>query len=172
MLDRARADVAQIRADAARIARDEEIARVAAELLVHRIDDEQRVEREIDRTVDIAVLLAERLVGEALAIDPLRIVALATEALRETRGARRIRVEANSEDVPILAEALAALGDGIASVEASTELSRGSLVMHTEIGRVDARLEPQLRRLTDALRDTLRTAEANRSSERGARSRE
>ena len=95
--------------------------------------------------------------GEALALEPARIGVLATTALRETRGARRVRIEACVDDVPALQGMLADLGEGIATVEPSGDLARGSLVVHTELGRIDARLGPQLTRLAEALREALRT---------------
>jgi type III secretion protein L len=140
-----------------REARETEIARVAAEVLVVRAGAERRAEKELDRTIQLAVLLAERLVGEALAVDPTRIGALALDALKETRGARQMRVEASPDDVAVLRELLASLGDGVATVDATPELARGSLVVHTELGRVDARLAPQLARLAEALREALRS---------------
>jgi flagellar biosynthesis/type III secretory pathway protein FliH len=139
-----------------REAREQEIARVAAEVLAVRAGAERRAEKELDRTIELAVLLAERLVGEALAVDPTRIGALALDALKETRGARQMRIEASPADVEALRELLASLGEGVATVDATAELARGSLVVHTELGRIDARLAPQLARLADALREVLR----------------
>lgn len=155
IVEQARAAAAGVAADAAKEAREKETARVAAELVALRVTEEAKAAREIDRTIAIATLLAERIVGEALAADPARIGALAVEALKETRGARKVRIEAAREDVPELQRILAALGEGIASVEPSDELGRGSLVVHTELGRVDARLQPQLARLAEALRETM-----------------
>lgn len=152
----ARAAAADAAAQAAREAREAAEARVIAEHLALRALEERRAERELDRTVEIASLLAERMLGEAVAIAPERVAALAATALEQTRGARRVRVEACAEDVPALREALAALGEGVAEVVASDELERGSLVVHTELGRIDARLGPQLARLAGALREALR----------------
>lgn len=137
---------------AAREAREQELARIAAEMLIARGAAERQAEQGLDRAAEIAVLLAERLVGESITLDPARIGALAVEALRETRGARQVRIEACPEDVASLEAILSSLGEGIASVEASAHLGRGSLVVHTELGRVDARLAPQLARLAHALR--------------------
>jgi flagellar assembly protein FliH/type III secretion protein L len=156
MLAEAKGSVAAVVATAARDAREETIASVTAELLAERLREEERIEQRLDRTIDLAVLLAERLVGEALAVDPARITALAQGALVEARGARRVRIEACPDDLPALEAMLASLGAGVATVEASAELARGSLVVHTELGRVDARLAPQLARLAPALREALR----------------
>jgi type III secretion protein L len=156
ILTEARAAASRIAEDAAKDAREAEIARVSAELLASRMTEEKRAERELDRIVQVSVLLAERLVGDALRIEPERIAAIAAEALKETRGARRVRIEACAEDVPTLQTLVAQLGLDVAETAGAPELRRGSLVVHTDLGRVDARLEPQLTRLADALREALR----------------
>src|SRR5688500_5776802 len=96
--------------DAAREAREEEVARLAATFLALRRADEERAERDLDRAVELAKILAERLVGEGLKIEPERIAALAANALAETRGARNVRIDAHPDDVTPLREALAAVG--------------------------------------------------------------
>lgn len=141
-----------------RDAREREIARVTAEILVARSGEEHAAKRTLDRTIEIARVLAERLVGEAIAAEPERVASLARVALEETRGARQMRVEASPEDVPAVQELLASLGGAIATVEPSAELSRGSLIVQTDLGRVDARLAPQLERLAEALRPVLHAA--------------
>ncbi|MBX3190601.1 MAG: hypothetical protein KF819_26610 [Labilithrix sp.] len=146
----------QAAASAAAEAREREIARVAAEVVLERIGLEAKMEREIERTIAIAVALAERLVGEAIAVEPARIEALAREALREARGARNVRIEAAPADVEALRALLATAGETGFEIAASEELTRGSLVVHTEIGRVDARLAPQLARLAEALREAMK----------------
>ncbi|MDB4996527.1 MAG: Flagellar assembly protein FliH [Myxococcaceae bacterium] len=152
----ATANATTIAEQVARETREKEIARVAAEVIAVRAGAERRAEKELDRTIELAVLLAERLVGEAIAVEPARIAALANGALKETRGARQMRIEAAAGDVAALEEVLATLGEGVATIEVSPELARGSLVVHTELGRVDARLAPQLGRLAEALREVLR----------------
>lgn len=169
MVEDARASAAALTRTAAREAREQETARVAAELIALRFGEEERAERDLDRTLDIAVLLAERLLGDAIARDPGRVTALARGALVETRGARRMRIEACQDDVPALETILASLGEGgheVASVEASAELQRGSLILHTELGRIDARLAPQLSRLAEALREALRITRGSPRSSR------
>lgn len=156
MLADARAQVATIADAAAREAREKELAKVAAELVVFRATEEKKAERELERIVEMARLLAERLIGEGLRIEPERIAGLAHEALRETRGARRLRLEASPEDAPVLARVLDETGVAVAEIIASPELGRGSLVVHTELGRIDARLDAVLERLAETLREALR----------------
>ncbi len=140
---------------AAAEARAEEVveARVAAALLATKVDDERRAERDQQRVIQTAVVLAERLVGAALVLDAERIVPMAQAAIREARGARSFVIEANPLDAGPLRAQLDALGlpDGSVSVEERAELARGDLVLKTNLGTVDARLKPQLERLKSAL---------------------
>jgi flagellar assembly protein FliH/type III secretion protein L len=145
----ARAAAAVERASAE--AREREIAKLAAQALAMREADEKRAERDLARTIEVATVLAERLVGEALNVDPKRIAELATTALEQTRGAKRVRIDARAADVEPLRAVLGELGQ-IADVQPDDTLGRGSLVVHTELGRVDARLRPQLDRLAEVLR--------------------
>ncbi|HVJ91224.1 MAG TPA: FliH/SctL family protein [Labilithrix sp.] len=140
---------------AASEAREKEVARLAASFLALRHEEAGRLERELDRLVELAVIVAERLIGEAIRVEPARIAALAASALMEARGARRVRIDASPEDIPALTEALGAIGQ-TTEVTPDTTLGRGSLVVHTDLGRIDARLEPQLSRLAVALREALR----------------
>ncbi len=146
---------------------EREIARVAVEVLVARSNENQADTHRLDRILELAVLLAERLVGEALAVDAARVGTLALEALKQARGARRVRVEACPEDVAALTELLTtSLGDGVALIEPSSDLTRGSLIVHTELGRVDARVRPQLSRLSLALRELLAESPAEGEKKR------
>ncbi len=145
---------------AAAEARDAEQAKVAAHYLALRAAEERRVERDVDRTVELAVLLAERLLGRELDKDPELVAMLARQALAEARGARRARIECSPLDADVLRTHLATLGLPPDAVEIApnSELSRGSLLLHTDLGTLDAKLAPQLDRLAAALRDVLRSA--------------
>lgn len=140
--------------EATRAAREEEVARLAASWLALRQREEASAALQQDRLVALATALAERLLGESLRIDPVRIAELAVTAMQEARGARTVRIDAAPEDVASLREALAALGE-TARVEEDPALGRGSLVVHTDLGKIDARIEPQLARLASALREAL-----------------
>jgi flagellar assembly protein FliH/type III secretion protein L len=152
---RAAADATSVATAAATEAREQEVARLAASFLALRADEAQRAEREADRLVELAVILAERLVGEAIRVEPARIVTLAAAAIDEARGAGSVRIDACPEDVPALREALGDVAR-ITKIEADISLGRGSLVVHTDIGRIDARLETQLAALSKAVREALR----------------
>ncbi len=139
-------------------ARQAEHAKVAALYLTLRAAEEKRVDRDLDRAVELAALLAERMLGIALDKDPALVAMIARQALAEARGARRARIEAHPTDAGVLEGQLESLGlpPGTVEIVTSDALSRGSLVLHTDLGTLDARITPQLERLAAALRDALR----------------
>jgi flagellar biosynthesis/type III secretory pathway protein FliH len=51
---------------------------------------------------------------------------------------------------------LAEVGATATEVVSNPDLGRGSLVVVTDLGRIDARLAPQLARLAEAVRDAMR----------------
>lgn len=151
----ARASAAATAEAAAREATEQAEARAAARHLALRAHEARAEERSLDRTVELAVLLAERLLGEALEKDPARLGSLARTALTEARGARRVRIEVRPDDVARLHAVLATLGlEGVETVP-NDALGAGSLLLDTDVGTVDARLRPQLERLAGALRTAL-----------------
>ncbi|HEY5372993.1 MAG TPA: FliH/SctL family protein [Polyangiaceae bacterium] len=159
---------AQIVADAERAAaelrllaeaegRADAAAKIAARALALRHHEARGEERELSRSVDLARLLAERLLGESLRVAPEQVGALARQALSEARGARRITVVAHPEDAKILEHSLTALGldPSTAQIRADATRARGDLRIETEIGVLDAELAPQLERLSLKLRESL-----------------
>lgn len=100
-----------------------------------------------ERLYPVAAALAETLIGETIAVDPLRIAPLLDRALAATTGASEVSIVAHPEDAATLRPLV---GDLIAVGE-DASLSRGSLTVYTERGSLDARLSVQLRALTDAL---------------------
>lgn len=107
-----------------------------------------------DAVVELARLLAGRLVGHALAVSDDALRHWARTLLDEARGARRIHLLAPSEMVERLhglAEELTEEGREI-SVAGDPELARGSLRVETELGTLDASVDQALERLVRALR--------------------
>jgi flagellar biosynthesis/type III secretory pathway protein FliH len=159
VLLRARAGAAEEIERAKDEARDEEVAKLAAGFLALRAREEQKLESDLDRVVALAVMLAERLVSGAVESDPARILVMAQASLAEARGARRAVIEAHPLDAETLTTNIEKLGLPREALEIrpNSELARGELCLHTDLGTLDARLTPQLERLAAALRDALRT---------------
>lgn len=129
-------------------------AEVAARWLALRHAEAQLVAQSSARIVELAVLLAERLLGEALRLQPERIGELAAVVLEQARGARCVRIDVSPDDVEGLRQALEPVLPSV-TLHVEPSLGRGSLVVHTDLGRLDAQLRPQLERLAEALREVL-----------------
>jgi flagellar biosynthesis/type III secretory pathway protein FliH len=139
-------------------AREQAVTQLAARWMALRERERAAVGRDQDLVIRAAVALAERLLGEALALDPSRITGLARGVLDEARGARRAVVEAHPVDADELRSRLSGDGLDLQSLEVRSDaaLARGELRLHTDLGIIDARLAPRFERLAAALRDALR----------------
>ena len=148
---------AELRLRAEAEGRADAAAQIAARALALRHYEARADERALDRSVELARLLAERLLAESLRVAPEQVTALAKQALAEARGARRISLLAHPEDAQILEHSLPAMGLDAASVQVRPDPSRtrGNLRIETEIGVLDAELAPQLERLALKLRESL-----------------
>jgi flagellar assembly protein FliH/type III secretion protein L len=156
MLERARAECADVRLRAEIEGRARAVADFAARTLLLTAREADVDGRSLDRVVELARVLAERLLGEALRLEPTRVVELARQALNEARGARRIELAAHPDDVPLLEAALAdARISGVARIVSDGARGRGSVRLDTDVGTLDAELAPQLDRLTARLRESL-----------------
>ena len=156
VLASARREAAELRLKVEVEARAEAAARVAAQALALSLRDDQSLERNLDRIVEVARVLAERLLGEALLLEPRRVVAIARRALEEARGARRVTIVAHPEDAALIEQALLSVqAGGAAEVLADSARARGSLRLDTDIGVLDADLAPQLDRLLPKVRESL-----------------
>jgi flagellar biosynthesis/type III secretory pathway protein FliH len=138
-------------------ARADATAKLAAHALALASYEAKADERGLERTVALARLLAERLLGASLALAPEQIASLAKQALSEARGARRLTIVAHPEDARLLSNTLPSMGVVIDTVQVVPDSARqrGSLRIETDIGVLDADLAPQLDRLALRLRETL-----------------
>ena len=159
ILERAEGRAAALATELAIRARAEATTALAARELALVAREGQALERQVDQVVELARVLAERLLGEQLALEPGRVVALARQALTEARGARKVTLAAHPDDVPLLERALAAHeATPPVLVVVDTARQRGSLRLETDLGTLDAELAPQLDRLADKLREALKRA--------------
>ena len=157
ILAEARTRAAGVVEASAREAREEAAAQLASRWLALRQCEESSFQKDSHRAVTLAVLLAERLLGAALALDPARIADVARAVFAEARGARRAVVEAHPLDAEELRARISDGGLDLQSVEVrvDTALARGELRLQTDLGTIDARLAPRFERLAAALRDAL-----------------
>ncbi|MCA9596752.1 MAG: hypothetical protein KC776_25730 [Myxococcales bacterium] len=154
----ARREIADLKLRVESEARAEAAATIAARAVQLRRQEAAADERSLDRSVELARVLSERLLGQALALDPELVTGLARQALSEARGARRVRIFAHPEDAAILRRDASTLGlaESAVSITEDANRARGQLRLETDIGVLDAELAPQLDRLAKRLRETLR----------------
>ena len=168
LLEKAREEAAQIlsRAEAAANdlilqqqarARADALCLVVGEALELRKRQAELTRNVLDRSVDFATLLAERLLGEELALAPERVRALARQALTEAAGARHAIIVAHPRDAAELRSGLGSLGTLLDSIgiEDDDKLQRGHIRVETELGVIEADLRGQLERLATQLRKLL-----------------
>jgi flagellar biosynthesis/type III secretory pathway protein FliH len=148
-----------LREQALEEARQAGAAELAAAWIRLRAEEGLRDERSLEHAVELARALAERLLGEALRLEPATIVAIARQVLVSARQARRIILRAHPDDAEVIRREIAALGleQAATEIHADATRSRGSLLVDTDLGTLDANLTIQLDRLTRALRDSLRS---------------
>jgi len=143
---------------AARAGREEGLASAAAALLAVAETRRRRLEGLEHEIACVALEVARKLLGRTLVEHPEAVVDLARQALAAVRSRREVVLRVNAADAPLLrAEqpALCALlerAPGI-GIREDPALERGGVVVETEAGRVDARVEAQLELVERAVRE-------------------
>jgi flagellar assembly protein FliH len=119
-----------------------------AEVVALRAATADAVERD---AVELAVLLAEKIVAGALEADPERVVDVVRGALRRLSERRRVTVLVHPDDLELVRAAAGGFASALGGIEhcdvqAERRLSRGGAVVRTDEGQVDASIETQLAR--------------------------
>jgi type III secretion protein L len=154
IVEQARRQREQSLESAHREARDHAAADLAAAWLTLRDREVRADEATLQRSLELAQLLAERLLQETLRLHPDAVMKLAREAVGQFWQARSVTIHAHPLDaeqirsrlseLSVKAEAVAVIQDG--------SLGRGSLRVVSDLGSLDAHLAPQLERLVESLR--------------------
>lgn len=135
---------------------EEASARAAALLAEVGAVRARRLEALEDELAAIALDVARKVLGEALALRPELVLGLVRQALGAARARREVVLRIHPEDAPTVRAELPRLSglldhaSGLVLREDSA-LARGGVVVETAAGRVDARVEAQLGLLEQAL---------------------
>ncbi|MFL5963051.1 MAG: FliH/SctL family protein [Gaiellaceae bacterium] len=108
------------------------------------------------RSVELAVALAEKIVGAAFGADPSLVVEVVAGALRRSTERDRIVVELHPDDLELVrADEDLARSLGIQRLELIGErrVGRGGCVVRTSAGEIDGRIAEQLARAEEILRE-------------------
>ena len=159
LLDQAEQAARSLRVEARQEGQEEGAAALTAAWIKLRTEENARDERDLDRTVELARALAERIVGETIALEPAKIAVMARQTLAAAKQARKITLLAHPDDAAALRAHIGSLAlEQVAlEIHADEARTRGSLLLETDLGIIDADLTIQLDRLARSLRDGLRT---------------
>jgi flagellar assembly protein FliH len=157
ILEQAERQARVVRETAMEEGRQAAAAGLVAAWMKLRHEEAMREERQLERTVELARAMAERLLAESLALAPETVLSLARQVVASARQAKRITFRAHPDDAAVIEREIAALGLEPSTVEihADETRARGSLLLETDLGILDANLSIQLDRLARALRDSL-----------------
>jgi flagellar biosynthesis/type III secretory pathway protein FliH len=147
----------QLREQAERAGYDAGLAKAIADCISLTRSRAVHDERQLEANIALAQILAERLVGRALALEPGLVAEIAQTALKEVRGLRSVRIAAHPTDAHALRKSLdaGALGPQVLEVTENQSLAPGDLIIETESGRLDAELGDRIERLARSIRDRL-----------------
>jgi flagellar biosynthesis/type III secretory pathway protein FliH len=125
-------------------------------------DQHARADRLERHAVDLALFLAEKVIGGALAVQPDQVVEAVRGALRGIVDRERITVLVHPEDLDLVRDAMDGLrvtlgGIEHCEVQAERRVSRGGAVVRTTDGDVDARVETKLQRAREVVEAALST---------------
>jgi flagellar assembly protein FliH len=120
----------------------------------------ERADRLEARAVELAIQLAEKVLGGALAVQPERVVEAVRGALRGIVERERITILVNPDDLDIVRDSIADVLGSLGGVEhcevqAERRVGRGGAVVRTPDGDVDARLETKLQRAREVIESAL-----------------
>lgn len=122
---------------------------------VVRDDVAAAVER---HSVELALAIAERIVGVAIEVDPTVVCEVVQGALRRVVERDRLVVDVHPDDVEIVREWIGGQSEVASSaveVRPERRVARGGAVVRTVEGEIDARVPEQLDRAREVLRDAL-----------------
>jgi flagellar assembly protein FliH len=106
---------------------------------------------------ELAVAIAERILGVALGIRPDLVAGVAAGALRANGGRERVTLEVSPDDVSLVRAAVDALPAlaGRAEVIPQRDIPRGGCLVRSDEGETDGRISVQLERAAEVVSEAL-----------------
>lgn len=140
---------AQAREEGYAAGKDQAASEVSA-LLARQTQQFQALLASVEpQVVGLTMSIVKKVFGEAVALDPQLVVKVTQNALRTVRQRREITIRAHPEDVAALRQHRRQLLDVLLrtndyALEEDPAIMRGGVIIETEAGRIDARLETQI----------------------------
>ena len=128
-------------------------------------DQFSRADRLEAHAVDLALFLAEKIIGGALAVEPERVLEAVRGALRGIVERERVTVLVHPEDLELVRDSMDAVRASLGGIEhcevqAERRVSRGGAVVRTPDGDVDARVDTKLQRAREVVEAALSSGKA------------
>jgi flagellar biosynthesis/type III secretory pathway protein FliH len=106
--------------------------------------------------VELAIAIAEKIVGGTVAARPEAVLDVVGGALLRTASRHRLAIEVNPDDLELVAESAEGLAAKLGGVQrldvvAERRIERGGCIVRTEEGEIDARIGSQLERVAELL---------------------
>jgi type III secretion protein L len=154
-LEAARAERERVLADAEDEGHRSGLARAAGALAQAAAERDRMLQAAGDDLVRLAVAVAGKVLGREVERDG-RVEALAASALEAVRHRREVILRVNPADAPGLRREAGRLGGLLArtpslAIQEDPAVGRGGLLVETEAGTLDARLETRLEAVESAL---------------------
>jgi flagellar assembly protein FliH len=104
----------------------------------------------------LALRLAEQIVAGVIAVEPERIVDIASVALRRIRDRQHVTLVVNPADLELVAESVTRLQSELGGIEhlnvqSDRRVGRGGVLARTDEGEIDASIEAQLSRAREVV---------------------
>jgi flagellar assembly protein FliH len=146
--------------------RSRETAEGAARAFAEGVERLERLLEERTTTLErqaaeLGLVIAERVLATALDVKPELVVGVVAGALRANGGQVRLTIEVSPADLNAVREALAATGTpgGRIEVIPQPEIPRGGCLVTSEEGETDGRIDVQLDRAREIVRESLERPE-------------
>lgn len=137
---------------------------------IHVMEERERVlaENEAD-LVELAMSIARRIVNASIDVDETLVVEACRGAMRKAFQRGTMQVLAHPDDLGMLREAGPALANELGGIEhmdfiEERRLDRGSVIVRTPAGEIDATVEGKATRIEQALREGIEARRAERRS--------
>lgn len=158
IVEQANAERDRVHQEASEAGHQEGLAKVTA-LLVEagRLRDKKIAELE-HQVTRLAVKIAEKILGRELLLNDEAVVDVAAQALLTARQQKEISLRINPKDARVIRENQRRLIDQLSrakqiEIREDEEVPRGGVLIETEVGVIDARLDVQLEMLKRVLEE-------------------
>ncbi len=145
----------ELRLQAAAVGRADAVAELAAHCVALREREARIGKAQLPQSIELAKILAERLIAEAVQLDPALVGRMAQHSLQQLRDRTALAVRAHPDDHPTIANQVTSLGLQSVTLVADPSLSRGELCVDSDLGCLELRIAPGLDRLVSRVRSLL-----------------